>query len=186
MPRPVRTQYQDPLEIIWIHAARQCGMDVKRDPEVFAAWDGKGVLRIGTAETLDADDSLAQMILHELCHGLVAGPESWSQPDWGLDYDNPDHQIHEQACLRLQAALADEVEMRSFFASTTDFRNYFDQLPADPLHDKHDPAASLALAAMHRFDNGSWNVPVREALRRTREFARLVQGIAGNRSLWSV
>ena len=36
---------------------------------------------IGTADTLDADDSLAQMIFHELCHSLVQGEDSFARAE---------------------------------------------------------------------------------------------------------
>ncbi|MEO8498520.1 MAG: YkgJ family cysteine cluster protein, partial [Planctomycetota bacterium] len=94
--RTIRVTYQDPLDLIWIQAARSLGVIVERNPDVFASWDGAGVLRIGTAETLDADDSLAQMILHELCHLLVEGPEAIQLPDWGLEND-PSKVAHEHA-----------------------------------------------------------------------------------------
>ena len=41
-------------------------------------------LRLGGAQ-LDADDSLAQLVLHEICHLLVQGPAHRDQNDWGLD-----------------------------------------------------------------------------------------------------
>ena len=78
---------------------------VERSTEVFASWNGKGVLYVGTPSTLDADDSLAQLIFHEMCHFLVEGSEAWTRPDWGLTHAGV---IHEYACLRLQATLAGE------------------------------------------------------------------------------
>ena len=185
MPRTVKSFYQDPIEITWRYAARQCGIEVQRHPDVFAAWDGLSVLQIGTADTLDADDSLAQMILHELCHALVAGPDGFKQMDWGLDYDCPEHQVYERASLRLQAAFADEVGMRSFFASTTDFREYFDQLPADPLSKSgNDPAAALAREGMQHAERIGWLLPIRTALGRTAAIAEQIQTIADDGSLW--
>lgn len=184
MSRQIKTRYQDPVDVVWLHVARQCGIQVHRDAEVFASWDGHGILRIGTPETLDADDSLAQMILHELCHALVAGPTAFAHEDWGLDYDDPDHQVYEQAALRLQAALADEVGMREFFASTTDFREYFDQLPANPLNDNEDPATVIACDAMKRLDQSSWSKAIRAGLQQTRQISDIVRGIAPSSSIW--
>ncbi|MEL7338365.1 MAG: hypothetical protein AAFN70_19410, partial [Planctomycetota bacterium] len=88
--RAVIHRYGDPLDVIWTQAAGQIGMHLSRDSEVFAAWsgagaDGTGILRIGTVDTLDPDDSLAQMIFHEMCHGLIEGPAAFSLADWGLD-----------------------------------------------------------------------------------------------------
>ena len=137
--RQINSNYSDPLNIVWTELSKQLGFDIVRDPEVFAAFDGVRVLRIGTPETLDPDDSLGQMVLHELCHALVEGPEAMRTPDWGLDFDNPSHRAHEFATLRLQASFADHVAMRDFFASTTDFRWYFDLIPNDSLHSRVDP-----------------------------------------------
>ena len=186
MNRHVTQHYQDPVDVIWLHAAGQCGIQVTRDNEVFASWDGKGLLRIGTPETLDADDSLAQMILHELCHALVAGPDGIAKTDWGLDYEDPGHQKFERATLRLQAALAESYGLRQFFASTTDSREYYDQLPADPLADDGDPASELACLAMKQLKNGSWHQHLHEAFRRTREVARQVSDLVDDQSIWDM
>ena len=182
--RRIEKEYQDPVEIIWVHAARQLGIEVRRDPEVFAAWDGNGVLRVGTAETLDADDSLAQMIFHELCHWLVEGPESFSEPDWGLVYDEPTHEVHEHACLRLQSAKADQFGLRQFFASTTDYRAYFDSLPSDPLEPSGDPAVELAQAGWERAGEGVVAATLDLALQKTREIANVVRPLVPTTSIW--
>jgi len=99
--RQVTHRYVDPLTEVWLGAARRIGLRVVRTPDAYAATDGGGTLAIGTEATLDADDSLAQMIFHELCHSLVEGEESFTRPDWGLDNTlEPDW--HEYACQRLQ------------------------------------------------------------------------------------
>ncbi len=183
--RTITFSYQDPLELIWLQTAREFGMSVLRDASVFASWDGTGVLRIGAPETLDADDSLAQMILHETCHALIEGPEAWSRPDWGLDIDNPAQRVHEYACLRLQAALADQYGLRAFLASTTNFRNYYDGLPANPLDDNNDPAVVLALVGWQRARHGPWARPLDRALRITSVIANALREIAPSDSLWS-
>lgn len=182
--RTIQAAYQDPLDLIWIGTARSLGVQVERDPEVFASWDGAGVLRIGTPETLDADDSLAQMILHELCHLLVEGPEAILLPDWGLEND-PSKAVHEHAALRLQAALADTVGLRGFLAATTVFRKYYDKLPARPLEDDGDPAVVLALPAWQRSRAEPWVEPLDRALRMTADLARLVREFAPHDSIWS-
>lgn len=185
-PREITRKYEDPLNLIWIHAARCCGIRVIRDAEVFAAWDGIDTLRIGQAETLDPDDSLAQMIFHELCHALVEGPEAQHQPDWGLDFGNPEHEKHEHACLRLQAALADPFQLREFLASTTDYREYYDQIPADPFANRDDPATELAMSGFQRAKSGPWAEPIRQALEKTQTIKTLVQPITNEHSIWSV
>jgi len=160
-------------------------MRIERSNEVFASWDGKGTLTVGSAETLDADDSLAQMILHETCHALVEGPEGFSQPDWGVQIDNPEHRVHEYACLRLQAALTEKYGLRTFFAATTTFRKYYDQLPSEPLADTKDNAVALALPGWQRATTGPWAVDLHEALQATAEIAAIVKKLAPTDSLWS-
>ena len=83
--RVVSTRYDDPLDLIWLKAARDLGMRVERSAEVYASWDGDQTLSLSAPRGLDADDSLAQLIFHEICHALVAGPEGVRKPDWGLD-----------------------------------------------------------------------------------------------------
>lgn len=183
--RKILRTYQDPLEMIWVRAAAEMGMRVERDSTVFASWDGTGVLRIGTPETLDADDSLAQMILHEICHALVQGPNAFALPDWGLDSRDPAQRVREHACLRLQAALADQYDLREFFAATTMFRDYFDRLPDHPLAHDGDPAVELSIAGWQRARHGPWSGPLNQALRLTAAIAELTAEIAPANSLWS-
>lgn len=183
-----RTQhtYHDPLDTIWLNAAAAMGMRIERDAEVFASWDGSGVLRIGIPETLDPDDCLAQMILHEACHGLIEGPDSFSLPDWGLQIDNPAHRIREHACLRLQAALTTPFGLRNFLAATTTFRRYYDQLPENPLKEDSDPAVAIALSGFQRATTGPWAQPISTALELTSRIAQIVLPFATANSLWTV
>ncbi len=186
--RSITNTYTDPLDLIWLHAAAEMGMRVERSPEVNASWDGAGVLTIGTPETLDPDDSLAQMILHETCHALVEGPESLGKLDWGLPSAGVNNRVHEHACLRLQAALADQIGMRRFFAATTMFRAYYDQLPANPLaaseEKPDDPAIPLAVAGWERAKHGDWGAAIDDALKRTAEIARVLRGVRVEGTLW--
>jgi hypothetical protein len=190
--RKIGKTYADPLSLVWLHAAASMGMRIERSPEVNASWNGAGVLTIGTAETLDPDDSLAQMILHETCHALCEGPESLEQVDWGLDNSDPAKRVHEHACLRLQAALADQYGLRSFFAATTMFRSYYDRLPAEPLATgknvaddaAEEPAIAMAQAGWQRAKHGPWSAPLDEALRRTAHIARALRGATTEDSLW--
>ncbi|MAT72938.1 MAG: hypothetical protein CMJ58_25940 [Planctomycetaceae bacterium] len=181
--RDITKTYADPLDLVWLHAAGRMGMRVVRSAEVNASWDGAGVLTIGTPETLDPDDSLAQMILHETCHALVEGPGCERLLDWGL-VNAPDRKAHEHAALRVQAALADTVGMRAFFASTTMFRPYYDALGADPLADDGDPAVPLATGAWERARQGAWAAALADALSRTAMLARALQGVTPPESLW--
>lgn len=182
--RTIEKTYADPLSIVWIHAAASMGMRVERSAEVNASWDGKEVLTIGTPETLDPDDCLAQMVLHEVCHALCEGPKSLHQLDWGLNNFDPTKKVHEHACLRLQAALADQHAMRSFFAATTMFRSYYDRLPADPLAPGDDPAIAMAQAGWDRARTGPWATALDEALSRTAQIAKAIRGVTPEDSLW--
>lgn len=178
--------YDDPLSVIWVQTAMHLGVTIRRDDTVFASWDGNGTLTIGTDDTLDPDDSLAQMIFHEICHALTEGPEAFRLPDWGLDNDREDHIVREHACLRLQAKLAGDHGLRNFLATTTDFRSYYDNLPNDPLADSDDPAIPLARAAWQRATEGLWAAKLREALARTATIRDLVNDVAGEQSIWGV
>ena len=183
--RAIHLKYSDPLDIIWIHAANRMGMRVERSNEVFAAWDGQGTLKVGTAETLDSDDTLAQMILHETCHALVEGPDAFSKPDWGLDITDRSQLVHEHACLRLQAAITQPFGLRQFFASTTDARRYYDALPDNSLSGDDDPATEMAAAGFQRATNGPWSDFLTDALRATAAIATAVRTFADSDSLWS-
>ena len=179
--RSIEFQYDDPLDLIWLAAASHVGINVQRSNEVFASWDGNGTLLIGEAATLDADDSLAQLIFHEMCHFLIEGPDSWTQSDWGLENANKDHEF---ACLRLQAALADTYGLRWVLASTTDFRSFYDALPSDALQGD-DASSVMAQAGYERAQLSPWRETLSMALQRTRELARVVQPLALPSSVWS-
>lgn len=182
--RAVSRIYSDPLDLIWRHAAEQMGMTIERSDEVYASWDGAGTLHIGTPPTLDADDTLAQMILHECCHALCQWPDGLTQADWGLQIDNPDHRVFEHACLRLQAALTEPHGLRQFLAATTTFRRYYDRLPADPLADDSDPAVPVARSGMQQATTGPWAAALQTALQLTAWLHRVVRDVAPQDSLW--
>src|SRR5688572_15909896 len=121
------------IEQIWIDAAARVGFSVQRTQDAYATTDGSGIIAIGAAETLDHDDSLAQLVFHELCHALVQGPENLQAPDWGLDNTGLRDLVNEHACLRLQAHLADAQALRPLMTPTTISRAYYLALPAFPL-----------------------------------------------------
>ncbi len=128
MTRAITRRYQDPLDVLWIGCARAIGFTVVRTPEVFASTDGKGTLLVGTPETLDPDDCLAQMILHELCHALVEGEASLTKEDWGLRNTSDDDLAREYACLRLQRHLLEPHGLHMVLAPTTEHRAFYDGL----------------------------------------------------------
>ena len=167
MDRKPRHSYLDPLDAIWLTATDRIGFRVVRSSEVYASTDGKGVMTIGDASTLDPDDCLAQMILHELCHSLIEGPESLELPDFGLDNESEQDVVREHACLRLQAWLTEKHGLRRVLAPTTDFRSYYDALPEDPFADGDDSATAMARAGATRSEQPPWAPHLWEALEAT-------------------
>ncbi len=163
-------RYVDPLDAIWLAAITKVGYRVERSGEVYASMDGAGVLLLGSPETLDPDDCVAQMVFHELCHSLVEGRAGLTSVDWGLanvseDLTDADF-AREHATLRLQALLAGEHGLREVLAPTTDFRAYYDALPEDPLRGD-DRSVQLARAALALVASPPWGPHVRNALRAT-------------------
>ncbi|MFO0749370.1 MAG: YkgJ family cysteine cluster protein [Myxococcota bacterium] len=187
MARPIESVYQDPLDLIWLRCARECGFEVERTGDVYASYDPAARrLRIATPAAFDADDSLAQMLLHELCHALVAGPEGLARLDFGLENVDDRDLVFEHATHRLQAHLADRYGLRALFAVTTDWRPYWDRLPRDPLAASadDDPAVPLARAARARADLDPWAAALRKAFVATQAMADLVRAEAPDGSLW--
>ncbi|HEY5951964.1 MAG TPA: hypothetical protein VIV40_40990, partial [Kofleriaceae bacterium] len=160
---------------MWLGTARRIGLRVIRTPDAYAATDGRGTLAIGDDTALDADDSLAQMIFHELCHSLVEGEQSFSRPDWGMDNTGPDHDWREHACLRVQWTLTGRYGLRTLFAPTTDFRAFWDSLSGDVLADRTDQSVQAAILALRRAEQPPWGPHLGEALAAT---ARIAQDAA--------
>jgi len=183
--RTIDARYTDPLDLIWVEIARRCGLRIRRSPEVFAWWDGEGTLSISTQPDMDPDDCLGQMIFHELCHALVAGPEKFAVEDWGLPRMEAGDYVEEHAAIRVQVALATPHGLRGFMGATTVFRLYYDALPEDPLRAGDDPALPLALESYRRATEGPWAAHLQEGLRRTAALHRSLAGIAPPGSLWS-
>jgi hypothetical protein len=157
----------DPLDAVWLTVAERIGFRVVRSDEVYASTDGNGVMTIGAPSTLDPDDCLAQMILHELCHSLIEGVQSLGVPDFGLDNESEQDLLREHACLRLQAWLAGKHGLRGVLAPTTDFRAYYDHLSADPLRDETDPASAAAKLGAGRSEDPPWAPHLRDGLEAT-------------------
>ena len=186
MPRAVTYRYIDPLTQVWVGSARTIGLRIVRTPDAYAATDGRGTLSIANDEALDADDSLAQMIFHELCHSLVEGEQSFAREDWGMDNTGPDHDWREHACLRVQWVLTGQYGLRTLFAPTTDFRAFWDQLSGDVLADRTNRSVQAAIAAVRRADQQPWAPALREALAATARIAREAAQFAPDADiLWS-
>ena len=189
--RVVSRRYDDPLSIVWLGAATRIGLHVVRTPDAYAATDGRGTLAIGEVAQLDADDSVAQMVFHELCHSLIEGEESFGRPDWGMDNTGPDHDWREYACLRLQWTLAGRYGLRGLFAPTTDFRQFWDELCAsgsDPLADRADVSVRAAIIGLRRAQTKPWAPALADALQQTATIAgATAQSTAAqpSSSLWS-
>jgi Fe-S-cluster containining protein len=169
--RTVTARYVDPLAEVWLGAARRIGLTVVRTQDAYAATDGRGRLAIGADATLDADDSLAQMIFHELCHSLIEGPDSFRIPDWGLDNYGDDHAWREHACLRLQWIIAGRYGLRAVFAPTTDFRALWDTFTGDVLAAREDRAVVLAIEGLRRVGHPPWAPHFEDALAATARIA---------------
>lgn len=190
MARTVTHRYQDPLELVWLACAARLGMRVERSGEVYASWDGVNVLTLSTEDDFDADDSLAQLIYHEICHSLVAGPRGRHLPDWGLSNTDDSDLVSEHACHRLQAALAAPFGLRDFFAVTTDWRPYWDALPQDTLADGDDPAIPLACEGYRRSQLEPVRSALHDALEHTARLAAVVHQLTlpadlASGSLWT-
>lgn len=180
--RTITSSYGDPVDLIWIATTERLGFQMITTPSCFASYDGKGTIALSTPDELDPDDCVAQMLFHELCHALIAGPGAEKLVDWGLEQDSV---VEEHACHRVQAALADRHGLRGFFAVTTDWRPYWDALPADPLADDGDPAVAIARDAFERATAGPWAGALDGALCATAQIAAIVSPYAGAGSLWA-
>ena len=187
-PRVVTQHYVDPLATIWLAAARGVGLRVIRTSDAYAITRGDGILGLGVDNTLDADDSLAQMIFHELCHWLVQGEDAAAKADWGLDNTSDTDVWREEACLRAQWVLAGRYGVRALMAPTTDFRALWDGFAGDVLADRDDASVRAAIVALHRAERKPWAPHLERALRATAAVAVAVRaaGDAGDAtSLWA-
>jgi Putative zinc- or iron-chelating domain len=184
-------RYEDPLDRVWLVAAERLGFRIERSPDVYASTDGQRTIIVGTDDTLDADDCLAQMILHELCHAAVEGEDAEHKVDWGLDNETERDVAREHACLRLQAYLTGLYGLRGLLAPTTDYRAFWDALADDPFaasDGRRDASAVAARAAAYRMGKSPWAPHVHEALAASAAIARavpLVGGPGAMPSLWS-
>lgn len=175
--RPIHHRYVDPLDQIWIECLHAFGFRLKREAGAYATTDGRGTLTIAIDAELDPDDSLAQMIFHELCHAAVQGPYGFTQRDWGLDNESDRDVVLEHATLRVQAFLLRPLGLRTFLGPTTDFRAYYDALPEDPLEGE-DPAIPLARIALGRTRRAPFAPWLGHALLHTRAVLGIVEDLS--------
>lgn len=180
--RPVSARYMDPLSVVWLATARRLGLTVRRNPSVYAATNGAGLLELGPGETLDPDDCDAQMIFHELCHWITNGEDSVGVPDWGCALEGEEI-WREQATLRVQRALAEPHGLERLLAPTTDHRVYYDRLAGGgPVQGYEDEARAMALAqqALARADGPPWGLALREALEATARIQAAISPFLGS------
>lgn len=188
--RAIHHRYNDPVDLIWLRAAADLGLTIRRSDDAFASYDGKGTLTISVEADFDADDCLAQMIFHEICHWLVAGRKAVHLEDWGLSNIDDRDLVYEYAAHRLQAALSQPYGLRSFMAVTTDWRPYWDALPDDPLRARADssgtdPAIAIAQEGAYLSRLKPFAEVLKRALSATAMIADAVRDVADDSSLWS-
>ena len=186
-PRVVSDRYRDPLDVVWIGTAGALGLTVRWSSEVYASSDGQGVLTLGAPETLDADDCVAQMIFHELCHWIVNGAEAVRSIDWGFP---PMEEVdwREFVTLRVQAELARCHGLERLLAPTTDARAYYDAVVAAPLQPLDGSERERAITSMARervaaSTEDPWGPPLARALRATAQIRAAAQPWADSDSL---
>ena len=112
----------DPL---WVELLEQAGFRLARRSTSYVWYDGRGEVAIAPDEELDADDTLAQIILHEMVHLLVQGEAARTEPDWGLDNLTDSDAYLEEAALVVQLRLLSLWGLEAVLVPTTDFRGYY-------------------------------------------------------------
>ena len=177
--RPVRARYLDPVELIWLATAKRLGLVVRRHPDVFAMTEGDGILHLGPRSSLDPDDSVLQMVFHEICHWITNGVETAQERDWGFQLDGG-LDPREHACQRLQATSAQRHGLRDMLGATGDFRQYWDRLGEDtlaPLDDSlwEKQVVQAAREAIIRADSPPFSEALTEALEATAAIRRRLQ-----------
>lgn len=187
--RPIHSRYVDPLEVIWLATAKRLALTIRRDPDIFSMTDGTGLMSFSTRPELDEDDNLAQMTLHEVCHWVTNGVDTYHQRDWGFPlWEKID--VREHACVRLQCWLASAFGLRGMFGPTGCFRQYYDALPADPLQPRattsDDEAAweaaacRIAREAVGRVQEEPFWTPLTQAMTATRTLRDQLSAFAGD------
>ncbi len=174
--RFITSRYSDPLDTTWLSLATHFGLRIERDDRAFASSDGSGRLTIATQAALDADDCLAQMIFHEICHAIAQGDRAWTETDWGLAAEGKQSLLQEHTCLRLQHALAKRHGLELVLAPTTEHRAFYDALGEQSFG--ADESSDAARQALARASAPPFFPHVDRALERTAELARLVREIA--------
>jgi hypothetical protein len=137
------------LDAVWIDAAARLGIAVARGGDGYVHWNGRELL-IALDEELDDDDSIAQLVLHELCHWLVEGAHARVLADWGLDNTSDRDLAREHAAVRLQAHLLGAYGLRGVLFPTTSVRAFFIGLGDDAFAPAGAESSRLARVAAGR------------------------------------
>ena len=143
------------VDQVWLECARKLEIPVERGGVSYVHFDGR-TLHLADDSELDADDTVAQLVLHEVCHLLVEGPAARHQPDWTLDNTDDRDSVREEAAVRLQAHLTGAYGLRRHLFPTTVVRGFFESLPPDALGRAVDPAPSVSLARLAAARAGRW------------------------------
>jgi len=151
------------VDAVWLECARKLEIPVARGGISYVHFDGR-TLHLADDHALDADDTVAQLVLHEICHLLVEGPAARHQPDWTLDNTDDRDSIREEAAVRVQAHLAGAYGLRRHLFPTTVVRPFFEALPADALGHADTPSSSLARLAATRAGRWPYDPTLDEAL----------------------
>ena len=158
------------LDAVWIDAAAKLGIPVERGGDAYVHYDG-ACIRIADDEHLDADDTVAQLVFHELCHALVEGPAAMHAPDWTLDNTSDVDSLREAAAVRLQAHLSGAFGLRGVLFPTTSVRALFDALPTDALSTGDAESIRLSRVAALRAAVVPFGPVLREALAASAQIA---------------
>ena len=150
------------LDALWLEAARELGFPVVRGGDAYVHWDGRA-LHLADDRHLDDDDTVAQLVVHEVCHALTQGPGRLSQPDFGLDNTSSVDDVRESACLRVQAHLLGTVGLRRVLYPTTVVAPFYFALPHDALAGGDADSVPLAREALCRAARPPYSPRLRQA-----------------------
>jgi hypothetical protein len=138
------------LDELWTAAARELDVPVMRGGDAYVHWDGR-TLHIAADEHLDDDDTLAQLILHEICHWMSEGADSRALADWGLDNTDDRDAARELSAVRLQAHILGGWGLRKVLHPTTPVRSFYEALGDDALERDAMAHRAASLAAQAPF-----------------------------------
>lgn len=170
MAAEISTRYDAP----WVEACARLGVGLARGGPDFVHYDGR-TLHIADDEHLDDDDTVAQIVLHELCHAVVQGPARFREIDWGLDNTTNDDDDVELAAVRLQAHLLGAWGLRGVLYPTTVWKPFYLSLGPDALAGD-DASARFARESAERAARPPYGDVLAAALDETARLADVPRG----------